>query len=104
MEWFFSIIGYLWVAFCLQQIASKTDIPNGWLAWIPIANLYLLCKIAGRSGWWTLAFFVPLLNIVIVVMWWWSIAEKRNKPGWLGILMIIPVVSLIVVGILAFSE
>ena len=104
MEWFSGIIVYLWLAFCLQTIARKTDIPDDWLAWIPIANLYLLCKIAGRSGWWTLAFFVPLLNIVIAIIWWWSIAEKRNKPGWLGILMIIPVVNLIVPGILAFSE
>jgi len=104
MEWLFSLIVYLWMAFCIQTIARKTDIPDGWLAWIPIANLYLLCKMAGRSGWWTLAFFVPLLNIVIGIMWWWSIAEKRNKPGWLGILMIIPVVNFIVPGILAFSE
>jgi len=104
MQLFFSIAMYIWLAVCLQIIAKKTDTPNGWLAWIPIANIYLLCKVAGRSGWWTLAFFVPLLNIVIAIMWWWSIAEKRNKPGWLAILLIIPVVNLIVLGVLAFSE
>ena len=102
--WSFGIIGYIWMAICGQTIARKTNIPNGWLAWIPIANVYLLCKIAGRSGWWTLAVFVPLLNIVMMIIWWWSVAEKRNKPGWLGILMIIPVVNFIVLGILAFSE
>ncbi|MFC1942509.1 DUF5684 domain-containing protein [Chloroflexota bacterium] len=104
MEWFASIIVYLWIAFCVQTIAKKTNTPNEWLAWIPIANAYLLCKMAGMSGWWTLAIFVPLLNIVMMIIWWWSVAEKRNKPGWLGILMIIPVLNLIVPGILAFSE
>ncbi|MFC1969307.1 DUF5684 domain-containing protein [Chloroflexota bacterium] len=104
MEWFASIVVYLWIAFCVQTIAKKTNTPNEWLAWIPIANVYLLCKMAGRSVWWTLAVFVPLLNIVMMIIWWWSVAEKRNKPGWLGISMIVPVVNLIVLGILAFSE
>ena len=104
MEWFFSLIIYLWLAFCLQTIAKKTNTPNEWLAWIPIANIYLLCKIVGRSGWWTIAFFIPLLNVIIAIIWWWSVAEKRNKPGWLGVLMIIPVVNLVVPGILAFTD
>ena len=104
MEWFAGIIVYLWIAYCVQIIAKKTNTPNEWLAWIPIAHLYLLCKMAGRSGWWALAFFVPLLDIVIMIIWWWTIAEKRSKPGWLGILMIIPLVNLIVLGVLAFSE
>ena len=104
MEWLFSLIVYLWVAFCLQTIAKKTNTLNEWLAWIPIANIYLLCKVAGRSGWWTIGFFVPLLNVILAIIFWWSVAEKRNKPGWLGILMIIPLVNIIVPGILAFSE
>jgi len=104
MEWFFSIIVYIWIAICVQTIAKKTNTPDEWLAWIPIANVYLLCKMAGMSGWWTLAVFVPLLNIVMMIIWWWSVAEKRNKPGWLGILMVIPGVNIIVPGILAFSE
>ena len=103
MEWLWGLIVYLWLAFCLQTIAKKTDTPNEWLAWIPIANIYLQCKVAGRSGWWTIGFFVPLLNVILTIIWWWSVAKKRNKPGWLGILMIIPIVNLIVPGILAFS-
>ena len=102
--WSLSIILYIWIAICVQTIARKTNTPNGWLAWIPIANVYLLCKMAGRSGWWTLAIFVPLLNIVMMIIWWWSVAEKRSKPGWLGILIIIPVVNYVILGILAFSE
>ncbi|MFC1912587.1 DUF5684 domain-containing protein [Chloroflexota bacterium] len=104
MSWFFSITAYIWLAICLQMIAKKTSTPDDWLAWIPIANIYLLCKVAGRSGWWTLVFFVPPLNLAIAVIWWWIVAEKRNKPGWLGILMLVPGANLIVPGVLAFSE
>jgi len=101
---FWGLLVYFWFALCLYIIASKTGTPNGWLAWIPIVNLYLMCKIAGRSGWWTLLFFITLVNLIIGIIVWVGIAEARNKPGWLGILMIIPVINLIVPGILAFSE
>ncbi|MFC2038179.1 DUF5684 domain-containing protein [Chloroflexota bacterium] len=102
--WLSGIIIYAWIAVCVQTIARKTGTPNGWLAWIPFANVYLLCKIAGWSGWWVLAVFVPLLNVVMMIVWWWAVAEKRNKPGWLGILIIIPIVNYVILGILAFSE
>lgn len=95
---------YVWMALCLHIIANKTSTPNGWLAWIPIANLYLMCKVAGRAGWWTILLFIPLVNIVIAIIVWMGIAEARNKPSWLGILMIIPLVNLVIYGILAFSD
>jgi len=95
---------YVWMALCLHIIANKTSTPNGWLAWIPIANLYLMCKVAGKAGWWTILFFIPLVNIVIAIIVWMGIAEARNKPSWLGILMIIPLVNLVIPGVLAFSD
>jgi hypothetical protein len=86
-------------------IANKTGTPDGWLAFIPILNIYLLCKIAGHSGWWTLAIlFVPFVNIVVTIWFWVEIARRRNHPEWLGILMIIPLANFIIPGIIAFSE
>jgi len=95
---------YVWLALTLHIIANKTDTPYAWLAWIPIANLYLMCKVAGRSGWWTLLFFIPLLNIVIGIIVWMGIAEARHQPSWLGILMIVPIANLVIPGVLAFSQ
>ncbi|MFC1954871.1 DUF5684 domain-containing protein [Chloroflexota bacterium] len=95
---------YFWLALCLHMIANKTKTQNAWLAWIPIVNIYLMCKIAGRSGWWTILFFIPLLNVVILVVIWMGIAQARNRDSLLGILMIIPFVNLIIPGVLAFSE
>ncbi|MBU2535874.1 MAG: DUF5684 domain-containing protein [Chloroflexota bacterium] len=101
---FWGLAIYVWLALTLHIIANKTGTRNAWLAWIPIANLYLTCKVAGHSGWWTILFFIPLVNIVLGVIVWMGIASARKHPSWLGILMIIPVVNLIIPGILAFTE
>ena len=103
-NFFWGLAVYVWLALCLHTIANKTNTPNGWLAWIPIANLYLMCKVAGRSGWWTILFFIPLVNIIIGIIVWMGIAEARKQPSWLGILMIIPIANLVIPGILAFSK
>jgi hypothetical protein len=102
-SWLISIAIYVYLAICLQTIAHKTGTKHGWLAWIPIANAYLMCKIAGKSGWWLLFFFIPIVNIVFMVIVWMGIAEARDKKGWLGILMIVPIANLIIPGYLAFS-
>jgi len=95
---------YVWAALCLHTIANKTNTPNGWLAWIPIANIYLMCKVAGKPGWWTILFFIPIVNIVFAIIVWMGIAEARGKPSWWGILMIIPLVNFVIMGILAFGR
>jgi hypothetical protein len=104
ISWFLWLIFYIYYAICLMVIANKTNTPNSWLAWIPIANIYLMCKIAGKPGWWVILFFIPIVNIVITIIVWMKIAEARKKPSWLGILIIIPFVNLIIPGYLAFSD
>ncbi|MFH1589377.1 MAG: hypothetical protein ABIB43_02310 [archaeon] len=102
---------YVYQAFALMAIAKKTKTPMGWLAWIPIANIYLMTQIAGLNGLWTLAillYLVPWAGAVaflaIMIWWWWRISEARKFPGWVGILMIIPIVNLVMMGVLAWSD
>jgi hypothetical protein len=47
---------------------------------------------------------IPLVNIVIAIIVWIGVCEKRGKSGALGIAMIVPLVNLIVLGYLAFSD
>lgn len=95
---------YAYYAYTLQVIAQKTNTKDSWWAWVPIANAFLMLRIAKKPAWWILLFLVPLLNVVIMVVVWWKIAETRNKPGWLGILMIIPMLNLIPPGLMAFTD
>ncbi len=99
-----SLAMYVYVALALSTIAQKTGTENGWLAWIPIANIILMLNIARKPVWWILLCLIPLVNIVIFIIVWMGIAEARNKPNWWGVLMIVPIVSIIVPGYLAWSD
>jgi len=39
----------------------------GWACIIPIYNIYIMTKIAGKPGIWTLLCFIPVVNIIFVV-------------------------------------
>lgn len=103
----FVIVGlaiYIYAAYCVYTIAKKTNTPNEVLAWIPIANLYLMVKIAKVSMWWLLGLVIPYLNIIAIAYVWWKISEVRNRPGWWGIVMLISPVNLVLLYFLAFKE
>ena len=104
MFWFMFLAVYAYIALTLQTIAAKTNTPEGWMAWIPFANLYLMCRIAGKPAWWIVLFFIPFVNLVIGILVWMGIAEARQKPAWLGVLMIVPIANLIIPAHLAFSD
>lgn len=103
---------YIYYALVLMTIAKKTKTPNAWLAWIPIANVYLMTQIGGVPGWVTLAVLLPIIPILgslafaAVFVWlWWKIAEARGRPGWWGVLIgLVPIANVIFMGMLAWSE
>jgi len=102
---------YIYFAVALMTIAKKTKTPNGWLAFIPIANVYLMTQIAGLPAWYTLAILLPIIPIVgpiammvAMVYFWWKIAEAIKKPGWWGLLILVPIANLVIVGIMAWGK
>lgn len=102
--WILYLVIYAYFAFSLMTIANKIGQENSWYAWIPILNIYLMCLIAGKPGWWVILAFIPIVNIVIAIILWMAIAEARGFPSWWGILLIVPLINLIVPGYLAFAE
>ena len=108
---FVALAVYAYLAITLMFIANKTKTSNSWLAWIPIANFYLMTQVAKVSGLWTLAIlmaFIPVvggLAVAGVSIWlFWRVAERRGFPGWISLLLLVPVVNLIVLGILAWAK
>ena len=101
---FLGLAVYIYMAVCLQTIAKKTNTENPWLAWIPIANIFLAANIAKKPMWWAILCLIPVVNIVAGIVLAIGIAEARGKESWMGILMIIPGVNLVVLGYLAFSK
>jgi len=98
------LLGYIYLAVCLQVLAKKTGTENGWMAWIPIADIFLMINIAKKPLWWFILLLIPIVNIVIGIILWMAIAERRGKENWIGILLIVPIVGIFVPGYLAFFD
>ncbi|HET9059223.1 MAG TPA: DUF5684 domain-containing protein [Acidimicrobiales bacterium] len=62
----------------MWRVFTKAGHP-GWGAIIPIYNTYLLCKTAGKPGWWLLLFLIPLVNIGIGVLVYHGVSKSFGK-------------------------
>jgi hypothetical protein len=51
----------------------------GWGIFVPIYNLYLICKIAGRPGWYPIVFLIPVVNILVSLFIAVDIARAFSK-------------------------
>jgi hypothetical protein len=98
-----SLAVYLFFCYCAMLICKKTGHAPGVLVWLPVLQLFPLLRAAGMSGWWFLAFFVPLLNIVAQILWCVNIIKARGKSLWLIVLFLLPLTNLIAFSYLAFS-
>ena len=105
---------YVYMAFAWMTIAKKLGYKKAWLAWIPIANLFLLPILAKKH--WTWGFFclIPPVYLAFAIFWLWNIYERRGYPGELSLITIghlVPGVSgatlianLIVFGLVAWKD
>jgi len=51
----------------LWKVFTKAGQP-GWACLIPIYNIYVLCKIVGRPGWWVILMLIPFVNFIIAII------------------------------------
>lgn len=50
----------------MWKVFTKAGQP-GWAAIIPIYNLYIMTKIAGKPGWWVIMFFLPIVSLIFYI-------------------------------------
>ena len=62
----------------MWKMLEKANQP-GWGAIIPIYNVILLLRVAGKPLWWIILLFVPLVNIVISILIPAAIAKNFGK-------------------------
>lgn len=103
----FWLIFYLFFVYCIARLAKNIGLPFGssfiW-ALIPIANVFLILKIAQKPMWWFLLILIPIVNIVISIMIWMAIAERLGKPNWWGIMIgIVPIANIVFLLMLVFG-
>lgn len=71
----------------MWKVFTKAGQP-GWAVIIPIYNVYILLKIAGRPGWWLLLFLIPLVNIVIAFLVAIDIAKAFGQSTVFGVILL----------------
>jgi len=102
--WVVGLLAFAYTAYCLQVIANKTGTPNAWFAWVPILNLVLTLQIAKKPVWWIVLGFIPLVNIAVGIMVAIALCQARAKPAWLAFALCLPLINLVAIGYIAFSD
>jgi hypothetical protein len=97
----FQIIVAILVLVSLWKIFTKAGEP-GWAGLIPIYNMYILIKIAGKPAWWLILLFLPLVNLVITFLVYIGLAEKFGKSPAYGLGMVF--LPFIFFPLIAFSD
>jgi uncharacterized membrane protein YhaH (DUF805 family) len=57
----------------------------GWAAIIPIYNIIVLLRIAGKPWWWILLLLIPLVNIIIGILVHIDLAKTFGQTVLFGI-------------------
>lgn len=86
--WICEIVFIVLMIAAMWKVFSKAGQP-GWAALIPIFNVYIMCKVAGRPGWWLLLFLIPFVNLIIAIVVTVDISKRFGKGIGFAIGMII---------------
>ncbi len=84
------VIMAIWYAIVCVGIAGvfrKAQRPL-WKAFVPMENASELCRVAGVSGWWVAATFVPILNFVAALYVALQLAQRFGYSEVVGILLV----------------
>ncbi len=83
------------------KIFTKAGEP-GWASIVPIYNIFVWLRIAGKPGWWILLLFVPLVNFVVSILVTVGLAKAFGKgAGFVVGLIFLPFIFYL---ILAFGS
>lgn len=95
---------YAYIAYTTMVLAHRLHLRESWFAWVPIANLYLLTKMAAREWWWLFGFFIPYVNFFMIGFLWSEIAARLGRNPWLGAAIVLPYIGLFVPGYLVVTN
>lgn len=79
----FAVIFYVVFAIFLSMIFKKAGI-EGWKAWVPVYNNWVMLEMGDQHGWWSILAFIPFVNIVAAVFMYiamYRIGLKFGKEG-----------------------
>ena len=77
-----AIIVFLVVS--LWKVFEKAGEP-GWASLIPVYNLIVMLRIAGKPLWWLILLFIPLVNLIVFILVGLATAERFGKGAGFGL-------------------
>jgi len=85
-------IGFMliWLAVVLVMVASLWKVfvkagEPGWAAIVPIYNIFVLLKIAGKPAWWFVLMLIPFVNFIVFIIVCIALAERFGKGAGFGV-------------------
>ncbi|MCD6588015.1 MAG: hypothetical protein J7K88_05655 [Candidatus Fermentibacteraceae bacterium] len=95
------IIWFVTVAFFIAaqwKLFAKAGEP-GWAALVPIYNMVVMMKIAGKPEWWVILLFVPIANIVAIIIMYIGLARNFGRGDGFAVgLIFFPYIFLLILG------
>jgi hypothetical protein len=80
------------------KVFSKAGEP-GWAAIVPIYNVIVLLKIAGKPLWWIILFIIPVANLIVGILTALGLSKNFGKSDGFGIgLVFLPFVFYPILG------
>jgi len=79
-----SVVVTVFYIVALWRVFTKAG-EKGWKSLIPIWNLIVILRIAGRPWWWLFLFIIPLVNIVVAVIVYIDVAKAFGKSTAFGV-------------------
>ena len=96
----------IYTVFCylMKCICENAGSEPGALIWVAILQIIPTMRAADMSFWWLVAIFIPFVGgIIFTGVLWVKLCQACNKPAWLGILALLPLLNLGLIFYLAFS-
>ncbi len=103
-----SLAAYLFWAWCIARLATRLGMTfKSAFIWaiIPIANIFLIIKLAGKPMWWFILLLIPIVNFVVMILLWIAFVERLGKPAWWGVVIaLVPIVNIVLFLMLVFEK
>jgi len=80
------------------KVFSKAGQP-GWAIIVPIYNVIVMLKVAGKPLWWILLMFIPFVNMIVGILVMAALAKNFGKgAGFTVGLVLLPMIFIPILG------
>lgn len=100
----FSLIAYIITSIFRQKLFKKASV-EGWKAWVPFYNEYIMLQLGGQNGWWLFFSFFPPTALLTAVFMYIADLHIQRKLGKSDVWLVLAILFYPVwLGILAFDK